>query len=77
MINKDIGKQFYEGKRSTILPFVINDAVEVLEGEYKGRGAAVISVEEIEPEAMYLIELGDGSGDVRIHAKYLKLVKGQ
>ena len=77
MINKELIEAFYEGKRSNVLPFVINDGVEITGGENKGKRAAVISPEEIEPEAIYLIELGDGSGDVVIHAQYLKLLEDQ
>ncbi len=32
-------------------------------GPDAGKGGAVISLEKLEPEPYYLIELGDGSGD--------------
>lgn len=75
MITKEIEKQFYEGNRTSTVPFIINDAVEIIEGEYKGKSAAVISIEQIEPELIYLIELGDGAGDVVINGKWMKLAE--
>ncbi len=74
MINKEIEADFYAGNRSDKLPFVVNDSVEILQGDYKGRAAAVISAENVEPETTYLIELGDGSGDLVLPAKWLKKI---
>lgn len=76
MIDKNIENQFYGGNRTPLVPFVINDAVEIIEGRYSGKSAAVISIVAIEPAVTYLIELGDGSGDVMISAKALKLTTG-
>ena len=74
MIDKELEKEFYEARRSEILPLVINDAVEILEGPHKGKLAAVISISSVDPELAYNVELGDGSGDLVVAAKLVKLI---
>jgi hypothetical protein len=74
MKNKKLEKEFYEATRSETLPFVINDSVEVVNGIHKGKGAAVISIYSLEPELTYLIEFGDGSGDIEVSPNSLKLL---
>ena len=67
-----LNDQFYEGKRSKALPFVINDAVKVLSGVNSGKLAAVISIQYLDTELAYLIEHADGSGDSVVKAKDLE-----
>ena len=74
MTDKELENDFYEAKRSEMLPLVINDAVEILDGPHKGKRAAVISIFSIEPDLSYNVELGDGSGDLVVAAKLIKLV---
>ena len=64
---------FYEGVRSDSMPFVINDAVEIISGPSKGKLVAVISIQPADSGLSYLVELGDGSGDLVISANELKL----
>jgi len=66
-------REFYEGKRSEMVPFVINDSVEIIYGPGKGKLAAVISIEPGNFGLSYLVEMGDGSGDLVTTAKQLKL----
>ncbi|MBU3914127.1 hypothetical protein KKA14_01200 [bacterium] len=73
MNRERLEKEFYEGKRSNYLPFVINDSVEVISGQNKGKGAAVISIEPSTSGLHYLIEFGDGSGDLVVSSSILKL----
>ena len=73
MINKELQKEFYEAKRSKMLPFIINDRVEVQNGPHKGKIAYVISISSIEPELSYLIEFEDGSGDFEISTNLIRL----
>jgi len=49
MIDKELEKKFYEARRSEILPLVINDAVEILDGPHRGKRAAVISISLVDP----------------------------
>lgn len=62
MIPDKIQNDFYSGVRSELIKYCINDSVQVLNGKNKGLKCAVISVEQIEPEVVYLVESGkDGS----------------
>jgi hypothetical protein len=51
---------FYEGRRSSVLPFVVNDAVRIKEGRRKGDLAAVVCIEESDPELKFQVEYSDG-----------------
>jgi hypothetical protein len=74
MAEKEIETAFYESRRSNALPLVINDAVEILAGAHKGKHAAVISIRSVEPELVYNVEFGDGSGDASFAATLLKRI---
>ena len=63
---------FYSGARSHELPFVLNDSVNIISGDAAGVGGAIISVEQVEP-LMYLVERGDGGGDLRVAVDQLRL----
>ena len=65
---------FYDGSRE-VNPLVVNDAVEVVDGENKGASGAVISIEQVTPEFIYLVEKGDGSGDLLVPLGSLRLVE--
>jgi len=65
MITEALNRAFYEGRRSSELPLVLNDAVTVIEGAKSGASACVIAPQAIQPDAMYLIEYEDGSSEVR------------
>jgi hypothetical protein len=67
-----VREDFFAGARSSALPFVSNDAVEIVAGQCAGVGGAVISVEGVEP-LVYLVERGDGAGDVLVEAANLRL----
>ncbi len=62
---------FYEQKRSNLLPFVLNDPVEIVCGQYKGNFGSVISICEEIPNLVYLVELGSGV-DVKLPITHLK-----
>ena len=68
-------KNFFEGLRSDSLPFVINDCVEITSDKNKGKAGSIISIVQTEPKLEYLVEFGDGSGDLVIEAIWLKLYK--
>lgn len=74
MIEKEIETAFYESRRSDEFALAINDAVEILAGAHKGKRAAVISICSVEPELLYNVEFGDGSGDTSLAAKLLKRI---
>lgn len=64
---------FYACARSEALPFVLNDGVDVVAGDHAGARGAVVSVEGVEP-LVYLVERGDGGGDLRVAARDLRLI---
>src|SRR5437868_6084137 len=45
LVTSKYENDFFAGKRSHELPYVINDSVEILQGEHKGKLASVISIE--------------------------------
>ena len=65
---------FYAGARTERLPFVVNDSVCVKEGSNKGQFAAVISLERIDPEPFYLVELGQNGDDIVLPLSHLERV---
>lgn len=73
MNREEIVRAFYEGARSEEVPFIINDSVEIISGSCVGKLAAVISIEPIDSGLSYLVEPGEGSRDLVILAKDLKL----
>ena len=65
---------FYVGVRTERLPLVVNDSVCVKEGAKKGRLAAVISLECIDPEPFYFVELGPNGDDIVLPLSHLERV---
>jgi len=74
MNRNDMEAGFYEGNRSDSIPFIINDAVEILCGTGSGKRASVVSIEPTDNGLSYLVEPGDGSGDLMVSAISLKLI---
>jgi len=66
---------FYAGTRGPELPLCINDSVEVASGEHAGRRAAVISIESVGHDPIYLIEFGDTGADALFAASMLRLIE--
>jgi hypothetical protein len=65
---------FYAGVRTERLPLAVNDSVCVKEGGKKGQFAAVISLEYIDPEPFYLVELGPNGDDIVLPLSHLEHV---
>ncbi|MCR9161673.1 MAG: hypothetical protein NXI35_13375 [bacterium] len=63
---------FYAMARSEEVPFVVNDVVDLVTGPHAGTGGALISIESVDP-LTYLVERGDGGGDLLVPAKNLRL----
>ncbi len=68
---------FFSGKKGELVKFCINDSVNILSGPYKGKSGAVISISSIEPEVVFVVELGDGTGDVKLAQSILKIDEGK
>jgi len=65
---------FYAGVRTERLPLAVNDSVCVKEGGKKGQFAAVISLECIDPEPFYLVELCPNGDDIVLPLSHLERV---
>lgn len=74
MIPTELQDAFYAGKRSALVKYVINDSIEITSGEYQGCRGAIISIEEVAPEVIYLVERGDNGSSIYVAQKQLKLV---
>lgn len=65
---------FYTGDRTERLPLIVNDSVCIKEGSKKGQFAAVISLEHIDPEPFYLVEIGQNGDDIVLPLSHLERV---
>jgi hypothetical protein len=52
---------FFRGEATEGIRFGVNAAVRVSKGPHAGANGSVISLEQLDPEPVFLIELGDGS----------------
>ena len=77
MIPVELQDAFYAGRRGDVVKFVINDSVEVTSGEHEGCVGAIISVEEVEPAVVYLVERGDNGSSIFVPQSCLKLLEGE
>jgi hypothetical protein len=55
---------WYAGRTVPGGRFRHNESVHVIAGEHAGKRGALISVESLKPEPVYLVELGSGEGDL-------------
>ena len=60
----DLIRDFYDGRRSKDLPFVVNDEARILRGVYASRSGAVVSIDISESMPKFLIEFGDGTDEL-------------
>ena len=73
----ELQNAFYAGKRSDLVKFIINDAVVITSGENEGCRGAIISIEEVEPEVVYLFERGDSGASFLVPQRWLKRLNGE
>ena len=72
-IPKEVNEAFYAGNLADGIRFRLNDTIEILSDEEKGKVGSVISIVTLEPEPTYMIELADGSGDREYGQSELRL----
>lgn len=53
--------------------FEHNDSVEIMSGEHEGKFGSLVSICALEPEPIFLIELGSGF-DIRALQSQIKLI---
>lgn len=76
-VPSEVEERFFAGIRNDQVHFAINDAVDITMGRYVGRGGSVISILALDPEPLFLIELGDAPfGDIELPQSSLKLANG-
>ena len=69
-----VEEQFFSGERDALVKFVLNDAVQIKNGEHAGELGSVVG-QVVEPEMLsYVVELANGQGDVTLHQASLVLV---
>ena len=59
-------KRWFAGEKIEGVKFYLNDSIEMVGDENKGAKGSIISLEAMEPEPMYLVEL---SGGQSVHVK--------
>lgn len=74
MIPDKYENDFYSSKRGEIVKFSINDSAEITSGPFKGVGCAVISIEQIEPEVIFLVERGDNGAFFKVKQTELQML---
>jgi len=57
---------FFRGEASHGVNFGVNAPVRVTKGAEAGKTGSVISLEDLEPEPTYLVELGEDGRDIKI-----------
>lgn len=71
-VPREIEEHWSAGDRIDGIDFYYNDAVSVTDGPHIGKIGVVVSLTWLQPEPQYLIELGDGTGDIRVVQSKLK-----
>jgi hypothetical protein len=57
-------QDFYNGRRSEAVPFVVNDTARILRGIYALRSGAVVGIDISEAVPKFLVEFGDGTDEL-------------
>jgi hypothetical protein len=69
----DIRARWYRQEEIAGVSFRLNDVVHVVSGEHIGMEGWVISVEGVDPEPCYLVELASGCEDLIVSQANLRL----
>jgi hypothetical protein len=72
---RGVGDQWLAGEKPTGVRFAQNDAVEIVSGSEAGEGGTVILLLDLEPEPLYLVELGSGRGDRKVRQSALRVLE--
>lgn len=74
MLPRSLDDEFYTYVRSEILPYCVNDVVEITRGVYAGRQGAVVVLDRSGEKPKFLVEFGDGTDEL-VSVDHLKLIK--
>ncbi len=72
---RGLGDRWLAGQAVPGVAFAQNDSVVIHVGPHAGEGGAIVMLVGVEPEPVYLIELGSGRGDVRVRQSGLRAVE--
>ncbi len=72
MNDESIQDDFFAGRRSAVVPFCVNDSVEITGGQFAGRCGAVVCC--VDSGQTYVVELDDGV-DASVPRDDLKLLE--
>jgi hypothetical protein len=64
MLPESLNDDFFEGRRSDVLPFCVNDLVEVIAGVYAGRQGFVELLDRTRDLPRFLVDLQDGTDEL-------------
>jgi transcription antitermination factor NusG len=73
MNGKDLRQAFLDRESIVGVEFQHNDYVRVIDGPYRGINGSLVSLEAIESEPIFLVELEEG-GDVEIRQSQLDFI---
>jgi hypothetical protein len=74
VLPKSLDDDFYSYVRSKILPYCVNDVVEITCGVYSGRQGAVVVLDRTAAKPQLLVEFGDGTDEL-VSVDDLKLIE--
>jgi hypothetical protein len=72
---RGVGDRWLAGERLAGVNFAQNDAVEIVSGSEAGERGAIILLLDLEPEPLYLVELGSGRGDRKVRQSALRMLE--
>jgi hypothetical protein len=64
MYPSSLDDDFFDGRRSARMPFIVNDPVEITLGEYRGRPGSIVLLDRSHTEWWFLVEFGDGKDEL-------------
>ena len=74
MLPKSLDDDFFTHVRSELLPYCVNDVVEITRGVYSGRRGAVVVLDRSSDKPKFLVEFGDGTDEL-VTVDDLKLIE--
>jgi len=72
---RGLGDRWFAGQSVPGVAFGHNESVEITAGEYRGHTGSIVFLMDVEPEPLYLVELGTANGDVRIRQSALRALQ--
>jgi hypothetical protein len=71
---RGVGDRWLDGERIDGIEFPLNARVVITTGRYAGKAGTVAFLMNLDEDPLYLVELSDGTGDVRVRGAGLRRV---